>query len=85
MIENLRKIIDKVDEPGSIRLLQLRNQSSMLLLLLCKCFDVLPKQDDKGDASNRDNESCLSRNLGGDSDLSRASCCDIGLSLSPIN
>ncbi|KAK8627926.1 hypothetical protein V6N13_063642 [Hibiscus sabdariffa] len=41
----------------------------MLLLLLCKCFDVLPKQDDKGDASNRDNGSFLSRNLGGDSDL----------------
>ncbi|KAK8562090.1 hypothetical protein V6N12_049141 [Hibiscus sabdariffa] len=60
---------DKVDESGSIRLLQFWNQSSMLLLLLCKCFDVLPKQDDKGDASNRDNGSCLSRNLGGDSDL----------------
>ncbi|KAK9010443.1 hypothetical protein V6N11_036952 [Hibiscus sabdariffa] len=41
----------------------------MLLLLLCKCFDILTKQDDKGDASNRDNGSCLGRNLGGDSDL----------------
>ncbi|KAK8649403.1 hypothetical protein V6N13_130132 [Hibiscus sabdariffa] len=51
----------------------------------CKCFDVLYKQDDKGDASNRDNGSCLGRNLGGDSDLGRASCCVIGLSLSPIN
>ncbi|KAL4377144.1 hypothetical protein GQ457_02G024410 [Hibiscus cannabinus] len=49
------------------------------------CFDVLTKQDDKGDASNRDNGSCLDRNLGGDSDLGRASCCVIGLSLSPIN
>ncbi|KAK8562126.1 hypothetical protein V6N12_049175 [Hibiscus sabdariffa] len=44
----------------------------MLLLLLCRCFDVLLKQDDKGDASNRDNGSCISRNLGGDSDLDRA-------------
>ncbi|KAK8661491.1 hypothetical protein V6N13_091093 [Hibiscus sabdariffa] len=57
----------------------------MLLLLLCKCFDVLPQQDDKGDASNRDNGSSLGRNLGGNSDLGRASCCVIGLSLSPNN
>ncbi|KAK8508707.1 hypothetical protein V6N12_032702 [Hibiscus sabdariffa] len=41
--------------------------------------------DDKGDVSNRDNGSCLGRYLGGDSDLGRASCCVIGLSLSPIN
>ncbi|KAK8685429.1 hypothetical protein V6N13_041430 [Hibiscus sabdariffa] len=56
----------------------------MLLLLLCRCFDVLPKQDDKWDVSNKDNGSCLSRNLGRDSDLDRASCYVIGLSLSPI-
>ncbi|KAK8523100.1 hypothetical protein V6N12_047633 [Hibiscus sabdariffa] len=49
------------------------------------CFDVLTAQDDKGDASNRDNRSCPGRNLGGDSDLGRSSCCVIGLSLSPIN
>ncbi|KAK9033364.1 hypothetical protein V6N11_018397 [Hibiscus sabdariffa] len=53
----------------------------MLLLLLCRCFNVLPKQDDKGDASSRDNGSCLSRNLGWDSDLGRASSYVIGLSL----
>ncbi|KAK8521615.1 hypothetical protein V6N12_031509 [Hibiscus sabdariffa] len=45
----------------------------------------LTKQDDKGDASNRDNGSCPSRYLSGDSDLGRASCSVIGLSLSPIN
>ncbi|KAK8972280.1 hypothetical protein V6N11_046107 [Hibiscus sabdariffa] len=41
----------------------------MLLLLLFGCFNVLPEQDDKGDASIRDNGSCLGRNLGGNSDL----------------
>ncbi|KAK8684169.1 hypothetical protein V6N13_040200 [Hibiscus sabdariffa] len=49
------------------------------------CFDVLTKHDDKGDASNRDNGSCPGRNLGGDSDLGRASCDVIDLSLSPTN
>ncbi|KAK8574396.1 hypothetical protein V6N12_062090 [Hibiscus sabdariffa] len=57
----------------------------MLLLLLCRCFDVRPKQDDKGDTSNRENGSGLGRNLGGDLDICRASCCVIGLSLSPNN
>ncbi|KAK8652814.1 hypothetical protein V6N13_126837 [Hibiscus sabdariffa] len=41
--------------------------------------------DDKGDISNRDNGSCLGRNLGRNSDLGRASCCVIGLCISPNN
>ncbi|KAK8676401.1 hypothetical protein V6N13_141975 [Hibiscus sabdariffa] len=35
-----------------------QDQLSMFHLLLCKCFDKLLKQDDKGDVSNRDNGSC---------------------------
>ncbi|KAK8672412.1 hypothetical protein V6N13_110784 [Hibiscus sabdariffa] len=46
---------------------------------------IVGQLDDKGDASNRDHGSCLGRNLGGDSDLGRASCCVIGLCLSPNN
>ncbi|KAL4361753.1 hypothetical protein GQ457_04G020870 [Hibiscus cannabinus] len=41
--------------------------------------------DDKRDVSNRDNGSFRGRYLGGHSDLGRASCCVIGLSLSPDN
>ncbi|KAK8597296.1 hypothetical protein V6N12_065767 [Hibiscus sabdariffa] len=35
----------------------------MFHLLLCKCFDKLLKQDDKGDVSNRDNGSCPGKYL----------------------
>ncbi|KAK8572799.1 hypothetical protein V6N12_028841 [Hibiscus sabdariffa] len=38
-----------------------QDQLSMFHLLLCKCFDKLLKQDDKGDVSNRDNGSCPGR------------------------
>ncbi|KAK8564997.1 hypothetical protein V6N12_058573 [Hibiscus sabdariffa] len=41
-----------------------QDQLSMFHLLLCKCFDKLLKQDDKGDVSNRDNGSCPGRYLG---------------------
>ncbi|KAK8636263.1 hypothetical protein V6N13_004967 [Hibiscus sabdariffa] len=56
----------------------------MFHLLLCKCFDKLLKQDDKGDVSNRDNGSCPGRYLGWYSYFGRASCCVTGLSLSPV-
>ncbi|KAK8578443.1 hypothetical protein V6N13_116287 [Hibiscus sabdariffa] len=59
------------------------NVASIELLLMLRCFDVLTKQDDKGDVSHRDNGSCPGRYLDGNSDLGRASCCVIGLSLSP--
>ncbi|KAL4301915.1 hypothetical protein GQ457_10G014520 [Hibiscus cannabinus] len=43
------------------------------------CFEATSHGDDKGDVSNRDNGSCLGRNLG------RASCYVIGLCLCPNN
>ncbi|KAK8610090.1 hypothetical protein V6N13_026634 [Hibiscus sabdariffa] len=61
-----------------------QDQLSMFHLLLCKCFDRLLKQDDKGDVSNRDNGSCPGRYLDWYSDFGRASCCFTGLSLSPV-
>ncbi|KAK8572805.1 hypothetical protein V6N12_028847 [Hibiscus sabdariffa] len=61
-----------------------QDQLSMFHLLLCKCFDKLLKQDDKGDVSNRDKGSCTGRYLGWYSDFGRASCCVTGLSLSPV-
>ncbi|KAK9045839.1 hypothetical protein V6N11_051744 [Hibiscus sabdariffa] len=50
-----------------------------------KCHQPGTASDDKGDVSNRDNESCQGRYLGGHSDLGRTSRCVIGLSLSPNN
>ncbi|KAK8600608.1 hypothetical protein V6N12_050461 [Hibiscus sabdariffa] len=38
-----------------------QDQMSMFHLLLCKCFDKLLKQDDKGDVLNRDNGSSPGR------------------------
>ncbi|KAK8554256.1 hypothetical protein V6N12_031222 [Hibiscus sabdariffa] len=61
-----------------------QDQLSMFHLLLCKCFDKLLKQDDKGDVSNRDNRSCPGGYLGWYSDFGRVSCCVTGLSLSPV-
>ncbi|KAK9010290.1 hypothetical protein V6N11_036801 [Hibiscus sabdariffa] len=46
---------------------------------------ILVQEDDKGDVSNRDNGSCLGRNLGWNSNLGRTSCSVIGLCLSPDN
>ncbi|KAK8578692.1 hypothetical protein V6N12_069036 [Hibiscus sabdariffa] len=61
-----------------------QDQLSMFHLLLCKCFDKLLKQDDKGDVSNRDNGSCPGRYLSWYSDFGRASCCVTVLSLSLV-
>ncbi|KAL4385676.1 hypothetical protein GQ457_15G018570 [Hibiscus cannabinus] len=63
----------------------LRDQLSMLLLLLWRCFDILLQLDDKGDVSTRDNGSGLGRLSWLESDLGRVSCRVIGLCLSPNN
>ncbi|KAK9031866.1 hypothetical protein V6N11_056152 [Hibiscus sabdariffa] len=69
----------------------------MFQLHLCECFDKLLRQDDKGDVSAETigparadisagiQISVECRYLGGSSDFGRASCCVIGLSLSPNN